>query len=125
MAEGFLRKFSEGKFNVYSAGIEKHGLNPRAVEVMGEIGVDISNHWSKTVNELPEKEFDYVVTVCDNAKESCPVYPAKTKLIHQAFTDPSAFTGDKEETMASYRVCRDAIGLFCQELAGMFHSASN
>jgi len=117
IAEGFLRKYLNDSFSVYSAGIEKHGLNPNAVSVMKEVGIDISHHTSTTIEELPESAYDFVITVCDNALEKCPYYPAKTKMIHQSFTDPSSFEGSLEEKNESYRICRDAIGLFCKDFA--------
>ena len=117
IAEGFLRKYLSDEFSVYSAGIEKHGLNPMAVKTMAEIGIDISHHESNTIEELEDREYDYVITVCDNAKENCPYFPAKTKFIHQGFTDPSNFEGNPEEIVESYRVCREAISLFCKDFA--------
>jgi arsenate reductase len=122
IAEGFLRLYSQGKFNVFSAGIEKHGLNPKAVETMAEVGIDISGHTSKTVEELQEESFDYVITVCDNARENCPYLPAKTEIIHQNFTDPSRMKGGPESILESYRICRDAIGFFCKEIAEKINS---
>ena len=117
IAEGFLRHYLDDSFNVYSAGIEKHGLNPKAVEIMAEIGIDISHHESNTIEELEGREYDYVVTVCDNAKENCPYFPAVREFIHQGFTDPSKFEGNDEEVNESYHVCREAIGLFCLDLS--------
>jgi arsenate reductase (thioredoxin) len=121
MAEGFLRKYLNESFSVYSAGIEKHGLNPNTVRVMKEVGIDISRQSSKTIEELPDSDFDFVITVCDNALENCPYYPAKTKMIHQSFTDPSNFEGSLEEINESYRICRDVIGLFCKEFAQKYN----
>ena len=94
MAEGFAKALKSDEFESYSAGVEKHGMNPHAVAVMAEAGVDISGHESNTTDELPVSEFDYVVTVCDSAKERCPFFPAKTRLIHRSFPDPPALTKD-------------------------------
>lgn len=117
IAEGFFRKYLPESIKVFSAGLEKHGLNPKAVEMMGEVGIDISHHTSNTIDELPVKDFNYVVTVCDNAFENCPYYPAKTEIIHQSFTDPTKMGGNAQAKDASYRICRDAIGMFCKEVS--------
>lgn len=111
MAEGFCRKHWGHEFNVYSAGTMKHGMNHRAVQVMQEAGVDLSQHFSKTVDELPKLTFDYVVTVCDAAKEACPYFPGG-KVLHVGFEDPPALTKDmsnEEEILAVYRRVRDEI----------------
>lgn len=113
MAEGFCRKYWGDKFNVYSAGTKKHGMNERAMKVMKESGVDISAHYSKTVEELPNVKFDFVVTVCDAAKESCPFFPGG-KVIHVGFQDPPALTKamtNEDEILAVYRRVRDEIEL--------------
>ncbi len=117
IAEGFLRHYLDESFIVYSAGLEKHGLNPNSVRVMNEVGIDISHHTSNTIEELSESNFDYVITVCDNARENCPYYPANTMMIHQTFTDPSHMEGSLEEKNESFRICRDAIGYFCKDFA--------
>ncbi len=111
MAEGWLRYLKDDQVIVRSAGTEKHGLNPLAVKVMAESGVDISGHDSKLTSDL-DMDFDYVVTVCDNANESCPYFPAKTSLIHRGFDDPpklalEATTEDDE--LNCYRRVRDEI----------------
>lgn len=111
MAEGFCRKYWGHMFSVYSAGTKKHGMNARAIKVMKESGVDISNHFSKTTDELPEITFDFVITVCDSAKESCPYFPGG-KVIHVGFQDPPALTKemkDEEEILKVYRRVRDEI----------------
>lgn len=111
MAEGFARKYWGEEFNVYSAGTKKHGMNERAMKVMKEADVDISSHYSKTVDELPDVKFDYVVTVCDSAKENCPYFPGG-KIIHVGFQDPPALTKemtDEEEILSVYRRVRDEI----------------
>jgi arsenate reductase len=88
MAEGWARQLRSSDFEVYSAGIETHGMNEFAIKVMAESGIDISNHYSKLVSELSEISFDLVVTVCDNAKESCPIFSTCTHVIHMPFADP-------------------------------------
>ena len=112
MAEALCRRFRGDVFEPYSAGIEKHGLDPCAVRVMREIGIDISGQKSKTTEELNGQEFDYVVTLCGHAKESCPLFPAKTKVLHRGFDDPptlAARATSKEEALAHYRRVRDEI----------------
>ncbi len=114
MAEGFARKYWGHEFNVYSAGTKKHGMNERAMKVMKEAGVDISEHFSKTTEELPKVTFDYVVTVCDSAKENCPFFPGG-KVVHVGFQDPPALTKEmknEEEILAVYRRVRDEIEAF-------------
>jgi len=119
MAEGFTMFFWGDTYDVYSAGIEKHGLNPSAVEVMKEAGVDISGHTSKAIEELGKIEFDYVVTVCDKARENCPFVPAEVRIIHQSFSDPPQETKslktDKEK-LEVYRRVRDEIRDFINTL---------
>jgi arsenate reductase len=120
MAEGWARHLKGDVIEAYSAGIEKHGMNTNAVRVMAEAGVDISGHHSKLINDLPEdKKFDYVITVCDNAHESCPLFPGKAKVIHKSFDDPpSLATGaeNEEEAMEQYRRVRDEIRAFVETL---------
>ncbi len=111
MAEGWCRKLFGEEFNVYSAGTAKHGMNERAIKVMKEADVDISSHFSKTVDELPSITFDYVITVCDAAKEACPYFPGG-KVIHVGFHDPPSLTKDmtnEEEILKVYRIVRDEI----------------
>lgn len=111
MAEGFCRKYWSDRFEVFSAGTKKHGMNTRAIQVMAEVGVDLTAHYSKTVDELPNIKFDYVVTVCDSAKEACPFFPGG-KVIHVGFQDPPALTKDmtdEEAILAIYRRVRDEI----------------
>jgi arsenate reductase (thioredoxin) len=119
MAEGWARHLKGGLIEPYSAGIETHGLNPDAVRVMAEAGVDISGQRSKPAGELREVEFDYVVTVCDQAHESCPVFLGKVKIIHVGFDDPprlSANAGTESERLAPYRRVRDEIRAFIEAL---------
>jgi len=111
MAEGWGKSLLSSRFNIYSAGIEKHGLNPYAVKVMKEQGIDISNHYSKTLEDLKDISFDVVVTVCGHADETCPVFPGNTKKIHYGFDDPpklAANANNEEERILPYRrVCRE------------------
>ena len=110
MAEGLLRKSGGGRFEVFSAGTRPSSVRPEAVEAMREVGVDISRQRSKSVDEFAGREFDYVITVCDNARESCPVFPGKTERIHWSFDDPAAAEGGWAERLAVFRRVRDEIG---------------
>ena len=119
MAEGWTRHLKGDTIEAYSAGIEKHGLDSRAVLVMAEAGVDISSHHSKTIDELGDLEFDYVITVCDDARESCPLFPGSTRVIHVGFEDPPALAknvADEEGKLAHYRRVRDEIKAFVDGL---------
>ncbi|WP_028572657.1 arsenate reductase ArsC [Desulfonatronum lacustre] len=112
MAEGWTKHLKGDVVDAFSAGIEKHGLNPHAVRVMAEAGVDISGFRSKTVDELPEQEFDYVITLCGHAQETCPFFPAKTKRLHVGFDDPPKLAEtaqSEEEALDHYRRVRDEI----------------
>jgi arsenate reductase len=109
MAEGLLRHDGGPAFEVSSAGTKPSQVRPEAIEAMKEVGIDISGHRSKSVDEFAGQEFDYVVTVCDNAKESCPVFPGKTERIHWSFEDPAAVEGDWETRLAAFRRIRDEI----------------
>ena len=122
MAEGLARAFGPGSFNYLSAGTKKHGLNPNAVKVMAEIDVDISGHISKTTDELtdelPDETMDYVITVCSDADENCPVFPGG-KVIHYGFDDPPRLTkdmSDEEEVLSVYRRVRDEIKEFVMNI---------
>lgn len=117
MAEGYLRVFTNGAVDVLSAGVEAYGLNAKAVAVMAEDGVDIAQHTSKTIDQLPEKEFDFVITVCDHARESCPWLPARIKHIHRNFPDPQKFVGSEDHVMGQFREIRKMIRLFCEKIA--------
>lgn len=109
MAEGLLRKLGGGQFDAASAGTEATRVHPLAIEAMREAGIDISGHTSKTLDAFTGQRFDYVITVCDNAKESCPVFPGSTERIHWSFDDPSAATGTDEERLRVFRRVRDEI----------------
>jgi arsenate reductase len=119
MAEGLTRHLHGDRLEPYSAGVDPHPVDPRAVKAMAEAGVDISKHRSKDVSEFEALEFDYVVTVCDRARESCPFFPAKTRVLHQGFDDPPKLAVDsptEEEAMAHYRRVREEIRAFVQRL---------
>ena len=121
MAEGWARALKGDMFEVESAGIETHGMNQNAVMVMKEAGVDISSHFSKTTSQLENKEFEYVITVCDHAAENCPYFPAKTRIIHHGFDDPPRLAKraeTEEEALGHYRRVRDEIKAFIETLPG-------
>jgi arsenate reductase (thioredoxin) len=109
MAEALLRSYGNGRFTVASAGTEATQVNPLAIEAMREIGVDISGARSKHLNEFLDQEFEYVITVCDSAAESCPVFPGRAERIHWSFPDPSAATGSDSERLSVFRTVRDDI----------------
>lgn len=109
MAEGLLRHDGGGRFEVESAGTHPGQVRPEAIEAMREVGIDISTHRSKSVDEFAGREFDYVITVCDNARENCPVFPARTERVHWSFDDPAASTGDMSARLAVFRRIRDEI----------------
>jgi len=118
MAEAWTRHLRGDEFDAYSAGIEPRGIDPRAIKAMAEVGIDISSQRSKNIDSLGSIQFDYVITLCDNARESCPYYPARTKLIHQGFDDPPSLSqGSKgeEEAMGHYRRVRDEIKVFVEK----------
>ena len=109
MAEGLLRHDGGDAFEVSSAGTHPSTVNPLAIEAMRDVGIDISSHRSKSVDEYVDEPFDYVITVCDNAKENCPVFPSATKQIHWSFEDPAAAEGSDEQRLAVFRRIRDEI----------------
>ncbi len=119
MAEGWVRRLKSETIEAYSAGIETHGLNPDAVKVMAEAGVDISGHRSKHVDELKEIEFDYVITVCDHAAEHCPIFPGEAKVLHFGFDDPPRLAKEAnspEEALDCYRRVRDEIKALVEKM---------
>lgn len=115
IAEGYLKYFAGPKALVYSAGIETHGLNPRAVLTMQEDGIDISGHTSNHVDEYAAIDFDFVITVCDNALERCPVFPSRAMKIHYNFPDPAKANGTPEAIMQKFAAVRDMIKAFCKD----------
>lgn len=115
MAEGLLREIGGGLFEAFSAGTKPSVVRPEAIEALREIGIDISGHRSKSVDEFAGREIDYVITVCDNARENCPFFPAKTRIIHRPFEDPAEAEGDFETRLAAFRRVRDEIAGFLRE----------
>ena len=109
IAEGYLKFFAKDKANIYSAGIEIHGVNPRAIATMKEDGIDISKHTSNKVGEYKNINLDFVITVCDNAKENCPYFPSNAKKFHYNFPDPAKAKGTEEEIMMQFRNVRNEI----------------
>ena len=119
MAEGLLRHIAADRFEVFSAGTKPTDIRPEAIKVMDEIGIDISGHYPKFVDQFIGQSFDYVVTVCDSAKEACPVFPGKAERLHWSFQDPAAVQGSDSERLSAFRKIRDEIrariGNFLQE----------
>jgi arsenate reductase (thioredoxin) len=113
MAEGLLRHIAGDRFEVFSAGTRPAGLNPNAVKAMAELGIDISGSRSKSVDEFVGQEFDYVVTVCDNAKEACPIFPGSGQRVHHSFEDPAAVPPDRQPAL--FRTVRDQITQWLRE----------
>ena len=114
IAEGYLRHFAGDKARIYSAGVETHGVNPRAIATMKDDGIDISQHTSNNMEEYFEIDFDFVITVCDNAKERCPFFPTKAKKFHQNFPDPAKVTGTEKEILEQFRQVREMIKSYSQ-----------
>lgn len=124
MAEGLLRQLGEDRFEVHSAGTKASLVRPEAIQVMREIGIDITSHRSKNVDEFAGQEFDYVITVCDHANEACPVFPGKTQRLHQSFEDPPApGVGNEEFRLNIFRRVRDDIRAWLGEFAKAQHTA--
>jgi len=115
IAEGYLRYFAGDKAEVFSAGIETHGVNPKAIEIMADDGIDISSHTSNNVDEYSGIDFDFVITVCDNANELCPVFPSKAKKFHQNFPDPAKAQGTESEIKERFREVRELIKDYCRK----------
>lgn len=115
IAEAYLRHFAGNKAQVYSAGVETHGVNPRTIATMKEDDIDISHHTSNNISEYLDIDFDFVITVCDNAKERCPFFPTKAKKLHQNFPDPSKTIGTEEEIMQQFRQVRQIIKTYSQQ----------
>ena len=115
IAHGFLASMTAGKANIYSAGVETHGVNPKAITTMKEIGIDISSHTSNNITEYLGIDFDYVITVCDNAKERCPYFPTKAVKLHYNFPDPAKATGTDDEINEQFRAVRSLIKDYCEQ----------
>ena len=114
IAEGYLRYYAKDKAAIFSAGIETHGVNPKAIAVMKEDGIDISYHTSNNIEEYRNIYFNYVITVCDHAKENCPFFPSKAKQFHHNFPDPAKAKGNNEEMQQQFRNVRDTIKTYCK-----------
>jgi arsenate reductase len=115
IAHGFLAAMTAGKAHVYSAGVETHGVNPKAIATMKEIGIDISHHSSNNITEYLYVNFDYVITVCDNAKERCPYFPTKAVKLHYNFPDPAKALGTEDEINEQFRNVRAMIKTYCEQ----------
>jgi len=114
IAEGYLKHFATEKSEIFSAGVETHGVNPRAIATMKEDGIDISKHTSNNIDEYRNVDFDFVITVCDNAKERCPFFPTKAKKFHYNFPDPAKATGTEEEINNQFQEVRQMIKEYCK-----------
>jgi arsenate reductase len=115
IAHGYLQQFAGDKATIYSAGIETHGVNPRAIAIMKEDGIDISGHTSNNIDEYTSVPFMYIITVCDHAKENCPYFPSDAQRFHYNFPDPAKATGTEEEIMQQFRAVRTLIKDYCRE----------
>lgn len=120
IAEGYLKHFSKNKAEIYSAGVETHGVNPRAIVTMHEDGIDISTHTSNNVDEYKDIDFDFVITVCDNARERCPYFPTKALKFHQNFSDPAQAKGTEEEIREEFRKVREMIKEYCRQFVNEY-----
>ncbi len=120
IAEGYLKHFANDKAEVYSAGIETHGVNAKAIQVMQEDGIDISKHTSNNIYEYGDIDFDYIITVCDNAKENCPYFPSRAKKFHENFPDPAKANGTQEDIIKEFQRVRDLIKIYCKDFAEKF-----
>lgn len=115
IAHGYLQQFAGNKATIYSAGIETHGVNPRAIAIMKEDGIDISGHTSNNIDEYTSVPFNFIITVCDHAKENCPYFPSDAKRFHYNFPDPAKATGTEEEIMQQFRAVRTLIKDYCRD----------
>ena len=109
MAEGFAKKYAPKGIKIWSAGIKAHGLNPLAIQIMKEVGVDISDQTSKTIDTIPQSEINTVITVCGHANETCPIFPGKVRRLHWDIEDPAKARGSKEEVLEIFRKVRDIL----------------
>lgn len=114
IADGFLKHYAGDRAEVYSAGVETHGVNPKAIDTMMEVGIDISKHTSNNIDEYRNVDFDFVITVCDHAKERCPYFPAKAKKFHHNFLDPAKASGTEQEIKEQFRKVRQQIEEYCR-----------
>lgn len=120
LAEGYLRHYAGNKAEIFSAGVETHGVNPRAVAIMAEDGINISSHTSNNITEYAGVNFDYVITVCDHAKERCPFFPAAVQQFHHNFPDPAKATGTEDEIMEQFRNVRELIRDYCANFVRLY-----
>ncbi|NNC95015.1 MAG: arsenate reductase ArsC [Chitinophagales bacterium] len=124
MVHAYMEKYLGDKVKVYSAGVEIHGVNPRVVKVMAEDGIDISHHTSNNVSEYDNESFDYVITVCDHAREVCPYFPKTKKMLHHSFHDPATAWGKEEDVLKVFREVRDEIKAYCLEFQKKYDTAA-
>lgn len=124
MAEGWARHLKSDSINAYSAGINPIGVSSRAIKTMAEVGIDISGHTSKHIDDLKDIDFDYVITLCDNAAQNCPMFPGKAKVIHKPFKDPYFASGSEEQVMSQFAKVRDQIKDFVASLPEYLESIS-
>jgi arsenate reductase len=115
IAHGYLQAFAGERAEVYSAGVETHGVNPKAIATMAEDGIDISDHTSNNITEYQGIDFDFVITVCDNARERCPFFPSQAQKFHHNFPDPAKATGTEEEVKMEFRRVREMVKSYCQD----------
>lgn len=117
IAEAYLRHFAGDKAQIYSAGIETHGVNPRAIQIMKEDGIDISGHTSNNIDEYRDIDFDFLITVCDHAKENCPYFPTNAIKFHHNFPDPAKAVGSEEDIMNQFREVRELIKTYSRDFS--------
>lgn len=115
IAEGYLRSFAGARASVYSAGVETHGVNPKAIQIMLEDGIDISKHTSNNIDEFKDIPFDFVITVCDNARERCPFFPTMAMKFHYNFPDPAKAAGTEDQVLSEFRHVRQLIKEYCRD----------
>lgn len=120
MAHGFLKTYALSGTEIYSAGVETHGVNPKAITAMREVGIDISDHTSNNVDEYLFVDFDYIITVCDSARERCPILPSTATKFHHSFPDPFGAKGTPEEVAAVFNDVRDQIAIYCKEFSSAY-----
>jgi arsenate reductase len=120
IAEGYLRLFAQDRAEIFSAGVEAHGVNPRAVSIMKEDGIDISTQTSNLITDYLGVDFDFIITVCDNAKENCPYFPSRAIRLHHNFADPAKATGTEIEITEQFRTVRDQIKEYCNEFVNNY-----
>ncbi|HOJ31287.1 MAG TPA: arsenate reductase ArsC [bacterium] len=123
MAEGMINHYGQGKIQAFSAGLNPSTVNPYAIKVMAEIGIDISKQQSKSIEQFMGQQFDFIITLCENAKQNCPVFPGKAARLHWDIKDPADATGSEEEILTEFRKCRDIIKEKITNLLKGIHSA--